>query len=77
VQRLGGQALELKYEDLIQAPATGLKRLAEFCGLEVSEDRFAKVSAQVRKQRAYAYTSVPELKLFAERMADRLAAQNY
>jgi hypothetical protein len=77
VQRLGGHALELKYEDLIQAPTTGLKRLAEFCGLDVNEGRLLRVGAQVRKQRAYAYAGVPELKLFAERVADRLAAQNY
>jgi hypothetical protein len=77
VQRLGGQALELKYEDLIQEPTTGLKHLAEFCGLEVNQGLLVRVGAQVRKQRAYAYAGVPELKLFAERMTDRLAAQDY
>jgi hypothetical protein len=77
VERLAGQALEVKYEDLIQEPGRGLRQMADFCGLHSSEETFERVAGQVNKERAYAYRGSLELKSFADRVAGRLVAQNY
>ena len=76
-QRLGSQATEIKYEGFLSEPYGGLKHLAHFCGLQVSDKAVKRAAGQVKQERAYAYRGNPELRLFADRVAERLAAQNY
>jgi hypothetical protein len=76
-QKLGSRATEVKYEDFLSEPHRGLKHLAQFCGLTVGDEKLEKVAAQMKRERAYAYKSNPELRAFAEGVAQRLAAQDY
>jgi hypothetical protein len=77
VERLGDQAMELRYEDLLTEPGPALASLARFCGLPTTDSAIADVSRKLRKDRAYAYLNRPELREFAERVAGRLAAKGY
>ncbi|HMD84918.1 MAG TPA: sulfotransferase [Terriglobia bacterium] len=77
VRELGEQAIEVRYEDLLAEPVRRLGDLVEFCGIPPSAALLAKATALVRKQRAYAYRSSPELNAFAHGVAERLQAQNY
>ena len=76
-QELGKQATEVRYEDLLSERNGTLKRLADFCGLQVSDEAVKRGAKQVKQQRAYAFRGNPELRLFADQVAMRLAAYNY
>jgi len=77
VRELGERAIEVKYEDLLEEPVPRLGDLVEFCGVSPNAALLAKAAALVKKQRAYAYRSSPELMAFARGAAERLQAQNY
>jgi len=75
--RLGDQALDLVYEELLADPARELARAAEHVGLRPTEADLARATADVKPARAQAWTSDAELVAFAESMSDRLAARGY
>ncbi len=77
VDELGPRALETQYEDVLERPAEQLRRLAEFSGLEASDEEIERVAATVRASRALAYRADPELRAFAERVAEPLARAGY
>jgi hypothetical protein len=77
VRELGERAIEVRFEDLLAEPIARVGDLAEFCGVSPSATLLAKAAALVKKQRAYAYRSSPELNAFARGVAERLHAQNY
>ncbi|HZX14135.1 MAG TPA: sulfotransferase [Thermodesulfobacteriota bacterium] len=77
VRKLGDMAIEVKYEDLLTEPNGVLKHLAEFCNLQAGDKDIERVALQIKRERAYAYRSNPELETFAAKMAERLRAQGY
>ena len=77
VNHLEGQAIEVKYEDLLVQPCQTLKSLALFCSLSVNDSDISKLANHVNKSRAYAYQKNPELQSFAGRMVSRLGAMGY
>jgi hypothetical protein len=74
---LNGRAIELKYEDFLSEPERTLGELARFCDLSANDAAINTVASRVKKERAYAYRGNPELRAFATRVSQRLAAQNY
>ncbi len=77
VAALGSRALVIKYEELVSSPNGLLRQLAGFCELEVSDRDIQRASGLIKKDRAYAYRENPELLAFAEKVGDRLTAQDY
>lgn len=77
VRALNGRAVEFRYEDFLSEPERILGELARFCDLSANEAAIEAVASQVKKERAYAYRGNPELRAFATRVSQRLAAQNY
>ncbi len=77
VRELGARAVEVRYEDLLAEPVGRIGSLVEFCGIPANPALLRKAAALVRKERAYAYRSSPELSSFARGVAERLQAQNY
>jgi hypothetical protein len=77
VDDLGKRALELKYETFLSQPEEVLRTAVRFCGLPSSDEDVKRVASQVRKERAYAYRTIPELRAFADRVPERLSAYGY
>jgi hypothetical protein len=77
IRDLGERTIEVRYEDLLDQPIRMIGDLVEFCGASPSAAVLAKAAALVRKERAYAHRSCPELNAFARGVAERLHAQNY
>jgi hypothetical protein len=77
VRRLGNQAVEIGYEGFLAEPREHLALLAGFCDLKAGKSAVASAAGGVRQDRAYLYKNDPGLRVFAERVADRLAAQGY
>jgi hypothetical protein len=73
VAALGARAMEVRYEDVLEDPLPPLRKMAEFCGLEVTNEALANVAREVKPERAYAYRHNPELSAYADRVAGRLA----
>ena len=74
---LQGQAIEVKYEDFLSDPSAGLRGLASFAGLPCNEADIAKVVSQVKKERAYGYRQVHELRVYETHVSERLKALGY
>lgn len=62
VSRLGQNAISVKYEDFICHPDEHIKKLVNFCGLNVSAQEIGELSKKVDKTRAFAFHQKPELK---------------
>ncbi|MFQ5738307.1 MAG: sulfotransferase [Acidobacteriota bacterium] len=77
IRNLGERAMEIKYEDFLAEPQKALRSLARFCDLTVSEGATARLAQQVERERAYAYQGDPELRAFADCVAERLKAHGY
>jgi hypothetical protein len=75
--RLGDQALDLVYEELLADPVPHLARAAAHAGLAPTDADLARATADVRPTRAQAWASDPELVAFAATVADRLGARGY
>lgn len=75
--RLGNRAMELKYEDFLAEPYQSLTSLVRFCGLPEDEGTVASISKTVKRERAYAYQSNPELRALAERYSSQLSRWGY
>ena len=77
VAALGGQALEVRYEDLLRAPERELDRALEFCGCHPGADRIAQTAGTFDAARADAWRRDAELRTFATTVARRLEARGY
>lgn len=77
VDKLSEQAIEIKYEDVLERPSEILKSVSEFCGLDASENDIEKIASEANKSRAFAYLKNPELKAFSDKIADRLKIYGY
>ena len=62
---LGGAALELRFEQLIEEPQQTIAEVARFCELPGNVD-YSEFLARLRPARRYAYRADPELAAFAE-----------
>jgi len=71
------RAMQIKYEDFLAKPYEILKSLMSFCDITASDTDISEVIRQVKKDRAFAYRSNPELKAFADRVAERLRVFEY
>jgi len=77
LDHLGERAMEVRYEDFLAKPQECLKSLCRFCNLPVKETAVEEVAKKVRRGRAYAYLGNPDLKHFADQVADRLRPIGY
>lgn len=77
VRNLDDRAVEVRYEDFIADPKGILRRLADFCGLKVTDNSVAGVAGRFKKARAFAHAGNPQLRELADRMADRLKVWGY
>jgi len=77
LEKYPGPTLEVKFEDILEAPCETFRKLVAFCELPASPSKVASISAKVIKKRAYAYQEVPNLRVFAEQAYYRLAAYGY
>ena len=72
----GENALQIRYEDLLQDPQPNLKKIFRFCGLstgEISSDLIASFDPN----RAYAYKGDSRLRGFASEWQNTLARFGY
>jgi hypothetical protein len=75
VKRLGGQAMELYYEDLLQDPVSHLKNVAAFCGLEATQKILENEAKKFDSTNAHAYRQNEMLVQYANNVKGRL--QNF
>ncbi len=71
------RVLALRYEDVLGDPVKWLGQTAAFCELDASASRIEAAVKGIRADRAAAYESSAELKAFAARHAEALAARGY
>ncbi len=72
----GRNAIQLKYEDLLQDPGPSLDRVLDFCGLADSPPP-PELLGTINTGRAYSYRQHPELVEFADQWKDTLARFGY
>lgn len=77
IGKMGGRAIEVKYEDFLAEPTETLMRLAAFCGVTSDHAAVEMAASRVKTERAYAYRRNPELRAFADQVAKRLVVQSY
>lgn len=77
VSGLKERAVEIKYEDFLEDPATILNQLVDFCGLDAGSLEIEKSAAKVNKSRGLAYLKDPELKSFSVEITERLKKYGY
>ena len=77
VRRLGGQALEIRYEEFLKQPVQMLDKVAGFCQLSNSENLLENIAAKANTARAYAFREKPELQRYASKVKDRLKMFGY
>jgi hypothetical protein len=77
LQRLGDRAIEIRYEDFVDAPLPILTRLSEFCRLNCPRTVIEQAVAKVTNIRALAFKREPEMVVFANGVKDRLQAAGY
>jgi hypothetical protein len=71
------RSLALRYEDVLENPLEYLRESAEFCGLDVSDQRLREVVAGIKADRANSYMSDPGLRQFALDHGAELAERGY
>lgn len=71
------RVLALRYEEMLSDPVKWLAEAAAFCDLNASKARIEETAKSIRVDRAHAYESNAELKKFAARHAEALAARGY
>jgi Sulfotransferase family len=78
IQHFGDdRILKLRYEELLENPVEHLRNCAEFCGLDVSEQKLASVTAGIDGSRAYSFRSDPVLTEFAQEHRAALNDRGY
>ena len=65
-----GDKLALRYEDLLANPEAHLAQVAEFCEIEVEDQRIQNVTQQVNNDRRLAFLQDPALRSFYDKIAD-------
>lgn len=70
LEAVSNPSFTVKYEDILSDPLSWLTRIVEFCELEITDGQLAVLAGEVRKDRAYAYKTKPELARFYERVQD-------
>ena len=71
------RALELRYEDLLQDPASTLPHIVDFCGLPQSRGHLEAEACRFEPARAYAYRNSTPLSTFARQNRETLQALGY
>jgi Sulfotransferase family len=71
------RVLTLRYEEVLGDPVKWLTEAAAFCDLNASRARIETAARSIRVDRALAHESSVELKDFAARHAESLAARGY
>ena len=77
VEQLGEQAMEIRYEDLLDRPLEGAKAIAEFAGIEAPAGALEELCEGVDASRAFAYRKSPELRDLADRRSEDLGTFGY
>ena len=77
VNRIPGQVVSIRYEDLLQDPNHVLTDICSFCNLPLGDGMIEKLDQLIDPTRAYKYKSQPELKLFAEGVHERMTRFGY
>lgn len=73
---MGEQALEVRFEDLLQRPQDLIPSIAQFCGVSVPED-YETAIEQIDTSRAFAYRRDPELAAVAGSVREVLGRHGY
>lgn len=76
-QTLSVPVLDIKYETFLDEPSRGLRELAGFCGVKLTESAAQEFNPRVAVERAYAYRQTPTLVEFAARRSSDLARFGY
>jgi hypothetical protein len=71
------RSLALRYEDVLESPLKYLRETAEFCGLNVSDQRLQEVVAGIKADRANSYMSAADLRQFAVDHGTELSEYGY
>lgn len=71
------RVLKLRYEQVLEDPDPHLRASAEFCGLDVSNQKLEALTSGINADRAYSYLRNPELREFACDQQVALAGQGY
>jgi len=66
MKNIGERVVDVKYEDFLEQPFDILRKLALFCNIDTTDQQIQQAVRNVKKDRAYAYRSDPELIAFAE-----------
>jgi hypothetical protein len=77
VERLGAQAMEVTFEELLKEPARILSEICRFCDLGVNPERIESVATRVNGNRGLAYRRSFPLLQFAETVSHRLEKFGY
>lgn len=77
VRDLGNQALELRYEDLLQDPVYLLRRVTDFCGIEASKKVLQSQAERFDPNKAFAYSQSGVLSEFAAKNVHKLEKFGY
>lgn len=77
VLKYSDRAIEVKYEDFVQAPEQELQKLASFCGLTYRKDDLNSAASLANPDLAYAYRKNRVLTDFAKTGRDKLSCWGY
>ena len=68
ISNMSNDKIVIKYEDLLQSPATYLRESAAFC--DISNEEISDIASGVKLDRGSAYLNNPELKEFYQQAKD-------
>ncbi len=77
VEKLKDKSISLKYEDILEDPFPHIKKLVEFCELNVSDAEIKEIIKQLDKGRQFAYKNNSELVEFETKVKERLSKFGY
>jgi hypothetical protein len=77
VESLGGGIHEIKFEDFSENSEMVLRKLFDFCELEVTDSNILKSATTIKMGRVFAYKENDELVKFAESKKDHLEMFGY
>lgn len=77
VRGLGGRVITVRYEDLVSDPVCQLRELAQFVGLDVTDEKLEEVSGEVHRESVRAYKDDEDLRGFAEERRRHLQMFGY
>ena len=74
---LPNPVLDLVYEHVLEDPVGQVRRIADFCAVNVSDPSVLSVCGELRRERAFAHRSSAEDLEFARAHADALSGMGY